>query len=102
MTWLVAAYGPGVNNKVVVVFKEAHVRDQVMGASSALGTYMDTNGRATAGICMQVPPALQAHFRILFKFGQNLRLRHCQGTRRHIKFDDALHVLYLSVKLPGD
>ena len=97
-----SASGPGVNNEVVVTFKEAHVRDQVMGASAALGTYMDANGRATAGICMQVPPALQAHFRILFKFGQSLRLRHGQGTRRHIKFDDALWGLYLNVKLPGD
>ena len=97
-----AASGPGVNNEVVVTFKEMHTRDQVMGAAAMLSTYMDANGRATAELRMQVPLCLQSHFRILFKFGQSLRMRHGQGTRRHIKFDDALRGLYLNVKLPGD
>ena len=102
VTRATTASGPGVNNEVIVTFKEMHTRDQVMGAAAMLSTYMDANGRATAGLRMQVPPSLQSHFRILFKFGQSLRMRHGQGTRRHIKFDDALRSLYLNVKLPGD
>ena len=94
--------GPGVSDEVLVRFRSAALRDLVMGAASKLATFIDRDGRATAGMRMEVPPKLRQAFRVLFKYGSNLRARHGPGTRRHIKFCDIDHTLYLNVKLPGD
>ena len=94
--------GPAVRDEVLVVFKLAATRDLVMGASSKLAPYMDGEGRSTAGLRMEVPQHLQQHFKVLFRYGQNLRARHGPGTRRHVKFDDVERTLFLNAKLPGD
>ena len=94
--------GPGVTDEALVVFAEVVTRDQVMGSASRLAPFMDQNGRATAGMRMEIPPRLQQGFRILFRYGQRLRARHGAGTRRHVKFCDLERSLYLNVKLPGD
>ena len=94
--------GPGVTDEVLVRFRTAVLRDLVMGSASRLGTFIDRDGRATAGMRMEVPTKLQQSFRVLFKYGSNLRARHGPGTRRHVKFCDTDHTLYLNVKLPGD
>lgn len=73
-----------------------------MGAASKLSSFIDVNGKATAGMRMEVPSRLQQSFRVLFKYGQNLRARHGQGTRRHVKFCDLERNLFLNIKLPGD
>ena len=94
--------GPGVNDEAVVLFREIETRDMVMGASSKLAPFVDSSGRPTAGLRLEVPPHLRAAFRTLYKYGQSLRLRHGLGTRRHVKFDDLERSVYLNVKLPGD
>ena len=94
--------GPGVTDEALVVFTEVVTRDQVMGSASRLAPFMDQNGRATAGMRMEIPSRLQQGFRILFRYGQRLRARHGAGTRRHVKFCDLERSLYLNVKLPGD
>ena len=97
-----SASGPGVRDEVVVVFKHPRHRDLVMGSAAKLAPYVDGAGRTTAGIRIEVPPFMQVEFRVLFKFGQNLRAKYGEGTRRHIKFDDVNQCLYLNAKLPGD
>ena len=94
--------GPGVCREVLVSFRDNASRDLVMGAASKLGPYIDSEGKATAGMRMEVPPRLQQNFRVLFKYGQTLRARHGKGTRRHVKFCDVERNLYLNVKLPLD
>ena len=94
--------GPGVVDEAVVLFRAVESRDMVMGASAKLAPYIDSNGRPTAGLRLEVPPHLRASFGTLYKFGQSLRLRHGQGTRRHVKFDDLERGIYSNVKLPGD
>ena len=94
--------GPGVVNEALVVFSDSNVRDMVLGAAAKLGPFRDSLGKPTAGMRMEVPPTLQQDFRILFRYGQNLRTRHGIGMRRHVKFDDLTRGLYLNVKLPGD
>ena len=94
--------GPGVTNEALVLFRDVPTRDLVMGSASKLAPYMDGEGRATAGMRLEVPPSLQQPFRVLFKYGQSLRARHGAGTRRHVKFCDINKTLYLNVKLPGD
>ena len=94
--------GPGVSDEALVLFSDSNVRDMVLGSAAKLGPFRDATGRPTAGMRMEVPPALQQDFRILFRYGQNLRTRHGLGTRRHVKFDDLTRGLYLNVKLPGD
>lgn len=94
--------GPGVRDEVLVRFKDAVLRDTVMSSASKLAPFVDAEGRATAGMRLEVPPKLQQSFRVLFKYGQNLRARHGAGTRRHVKFCDTERNLFLNVKLPGD
>ena len=94
--------GPGVSSEALVVFSDSNVRDMVLGAAAKLGPFRDHQGKPTAGMRMEVPPALQQDFRVLFRYGQNLRTRHGIGTRRHVKFDDIARSLFLNVKLPGD
>ena len=94
--------GPGVSQEALVRFSDVALRDIVMGAASKLAPFLDQNGRATAGMRMEVPPRLQQSFRVLFKYGQSLRARHGPGTRRHVKFSDVDKSLFLNVKLPGD
>ena len=94
--------GPAVRLEALVTFKDARTRDIAMGAAGKLAPFMDMNGRSTAGMRMEVPAFLQQHFRILFRYGQNLRTRHGPGTRRHVKFDDLEQGLFLNVRLPGD
>ena len=94
--------GPGVREEVLVRFKLRSTRDSVIGAAAKLADHKDQDGRPTAGMRIEVPPRLQQPFRILFKYGQTLRSRHGQGTRRHVKFDDLTRSLYLNVKLPND
>ena len=94
--------GPGVSDEALVRFRTVAARDLVLGSASKLSTFMDRDGRATAGMRIEVPPKLQQAFRVLFKYGSNLRARHGAGTRRHVKFSDVDQSLYLNVKLPGD
>ena len=93
--------GPGVVNEAMVRFKEVSTRDLVMGASNKLAPYTQ-DGRPTAGIRIEIPKRMKPDFRTLFKYGRNLRARHGEGTRRHVKFDDSDGTLFLNVKLPGD
>ena len=89
-------------NEVLIVFKDADVRDTVIGASAKLAMFVDEERRPTAGIRIEVPRRLRGAFSTLFKFGQQLRLRHGEGTRKHIKFDDVGRTLFLNIKLPRD
>ena len=94
--------GPGVKSEALVRFVDNNTRDLVMGAAAMLAPYVNAEGKPTAGIRIEVPSHLRGDFRLLFKFGQILRTRHGKGTRRHVKFDDALGCLFLNLKLPGD
>lgn len=94
--------GPGVRDEALIRFKDATIRDMVIGSASKLSAFIGSDGKATAGMRMEVPPRLQQTFRVLFKYGQNLRARHGPGTRRHVKFCDLDRTLYLNVKLPQD
>lgn len=94
--------GPGVKQEVVAVFSNSAYRDTVLGAVGKLAGCVDQDGKASAGIRVEVPGHLQPSFRTLFKYGQMLRARHGNGTRRHIKFDDASQTIFLNARLPGD
>lgn len=94
--------GPGVTDEALVAFSDAAARDLVIGAASKLSTFIDAQGKATAGMRIEVPPFLEADFKLLFKYGRTLRFRHGPGTRRHVKFDDLHFSLFLNAKLPGD
>ena len=89
-------------HEALIVFRTVEVRDSVIGQSSRLSTKIDEQGKPTAGIRIEVPAALRPAFSTLFKFGQQLRKCHGEGTRRHVKFDDIGRSLFLNVKLPGD
>ena len=94
--------GPGITLEALVRFRDFTVRDRVIGCAAKLAGCQDSTGKSTAGMRIEVPPKLQQAFRVLFKYGQNLRARHGPGTRRHVKFDDDARSLYLNVRLPNE
>ena len=94
--------GPGAKDEVLVRFTDDTTRDMVLGAAALLAPFVDDQGKPTAGLRIEVPKHLRTEFRLLFKYGQNLRARHGKGTRRHVKFDDGAMTLFLNVRLPGD
>ena len=96
------ASGFFVRNEVVVRFTDVAARDTVMGSSSKLSTCFDGERRPTARIRIEVPKFLTGTFGLLRKYGETLRGRHGEGTKRHVKFDDSFLTLYLNVKLPGE
>ena len=91
-------------DEVLVTFLNSRKRDLVVSHSINLGDKMDTEGRSTAGIRLEIPGELSDTFRLLSRFGTRLRARHGAGTKRHIKLDDFRGSLYTSsslVTLPG-
>ena len=88
-------------DEALVRFADSEARDTVLGASAQLSGFFE-GGRPTAGIRLEIPKELTTSFKILEKYGQQLRRRHGQGLKRHVRFDDADQSLYLRVKLPGD
>lgn len=92
----------GVIDEVQILFTTTDVRDTVIGSSSKLAGKVDSTGRPTAGIRIEIPPHLKAAFNVLNHFGQQLRTRHGIGTCRHVKFDDMDRSLYLNIRLPGE
>ena len=94
--------GPMAVSEALVRFARVEFRDNVMGSSARLAGKIDSAGKPTAGIRVEVPKSLTSCFKTLERYGQQLRSRHGPGTRRHVKFDDIDHSLYLNAKLPGD
>ena len=98
---IAAAIG-NVRNEVKLVLNSITIRDLVMSKSPNLASCVDSAGRPTAGVRLEIPNELADTFRLLNRFGARLRARHGDGTKRHIKFDDFECSLYANVKLPGD
>ena len=94
--------GFGVQDEVLIRFADNEIRDSVLGQSGKLADKFNAEGKPTAGIRLEITKNLIPVFKTLEKFGQQLRARHGQGTRRHVKFDDIDQTLYLNIKLPGD
>ena len=88
--------------EVLVTFFDKGKRDLVVSHATNLASRVDSEGRPTAGIRLEIPHELDDMFRLLSRFGTRLRARHGAGTKRHIKFDDFAGSLYTNIKLPGD
>lgn len=88
--------------EVLVTFFDRNKRDLVVTHATNLSGRVDSEGRPTAGIRLEIPRQLDDTFRLLSRFGTRLRARHGVGTKRHIKFNDFAGSLYTNVKLPGD
>jgi hypothetical protein len=51
---------------------------------------------------MEVPPNLLGTFNMLNTLGHSLRQEHGEEFRRHVRFDDVQHDLYLEVKFSAN
>ena len=89
-------------DEVLVGFSNAATGYTVIGRSNRLASCVDGNGNPTARIIMDVPHPLLDISRTLISFGNSMLLKHGNGTKRHVKFDDMDRTLYLNIKLPGD
>ena len=97
-----AAGFAGPRDEVIVRFRDVKKRDLTVINSVNLSGRVDSSGKPTAGLRLEIPPELRDTFRLLSRFGTRLRARHGEGTKRHVKFDDYEGSLYANIKLPGD
>ena len=91
-----------IQHEVAVTFLDKHVRDVVAAHGKNLSDFVDSNGRPTAGMRIEYPSHLGRVFRDLDWYGREMRIRHGQGTRRNIKFNDDESTLYIDVCLPRE
>ena len=87
---------------MLVRFTDVRKRDLAVVSSVNLADRVDSSGKPTTGIRLEIPPELTDTFRLLSRFGTRLRARHGVGTKRHVKFDDYAGSLFTNIKLPGD
>lgn len=89
-----------VQNEVVVVFLDKHVRDVVAAHGKNLSAYTDEKGWPTAGMRLEYPSHLGRSF--LDWYGREMKMRHGPGTRRNVKFNDDDRSLYIDICLPKE
>ena len=89
-------------DEVRISFATKEDRDDVMGKSRLLSSYVDDQRRPTAGIRIDVPPFLEPSFKLLYNLGNDLRRTHGPATRKYIKYDEEDFSLYLEIRLEGD
>ena len=94
--------GQRIQDEALVVFVNLESRDLVTSYAHNLAECVDTNGRPTAGLRMDIPPKLMSLFKLLENHGRCLKIRYGPEFKRHVRFDDAEHSLFLNVRLPGE
>ena len=85
---------------MLVEFTDAATRELILSYARNLASYIDDEGKPTAGIRMQIPDFLEREFKLLENYGYQMR-RHGVGTRRIIKYDIIERNLMLSYKPPN-
>ena len=91
-----------VKDEILVVFASVAVRDSVSAHAKNLKSFVDSEGRPTAGQRIDIPDFLRGVHRDLETYGKNLRKAHGPGLKRNIKFDDQDQSLVMDVKLPDE
>ena len=90
-----------IKDEVLVIFKEVAVRDRVARQAPVLARAAEVHGMRP-GLHMEIPRLLMATFKLLERHGHQLRRKHGDQLKRHIKFEDCDRDLILSVKFPGE
>ena len=90
-----------VHDEVLVRFSSVNSRDYVMSHASNLGTWVGDDNMPTAGARLEIPAHLLTDFNDLLGYGRMLRIKHGEGFKRQVKFDDKNKALYMDVRLPS-
>ena len=86
-------------DEVVVCIKDAGTRDKILLRGPRLSSYVDAHKKPTCGIRLEIPHHLVPSFRILHRYGMNLRRRAGNQVKKYVKFDDFSERLFLQVKI---
>ena len=89
-----------IHMEVRVTMADPDSRDYVASKGRLLATYVNSEGRPTAGIRMEVPEFLASDFKTLEQYGRRMRRMHGTATRKYIKYDDGNWGLIMELKLP--
>ena len=85
--------------EVVVDFVDNYARDDILMRGPMLSEYRDSTNKPTAGIRLDIPSHLMGIFKTLESFGFALKRRYGEKLKKHIKFDEFDHTLYIQVGL---
>lgn len=89
-----------IRDEVLVTFKDVQTRDMVYSYAPNLANYRDDP--TPPGIRLEIPEQLSGVFKVLERYGANLRQRSGPNLKRSIKFDDVSMSMQLDVLFPGD
>ena len=88
-------------DEIVALFATPQIRDMVMSRGPKLAGFVDKDRKPTCGLRQEIPNHLVPSFRILHKYGINLKKR-APDAKKHIKFDDYNRTLFIQVKVDED
>ena len=90
-------------HEVIVTFVDVETRDRVSSYARNLGTWIDMNGKPTAGIRHEVPTHLGGVHRTLQQYGYAMwmKLDKNKEFKRNIRHDDSEMSYCLDIKLPN-
>ena len=88
--------------EVTVLFCDIETRDRVTSYARNLGSYVDGQGKPTAGIRFEIPDHLSGIHRTLLQYGHALWTKYGRDSdfKRNVRFDDVEMTFCLNVKLP--
>ena len=84
--------------EVLVTFRRIADRDYVASKGRNLASFIDDEGKPTAGLKMDIPPFLMPTFRLLQNTSRTVKRAHGPECRVYTKFDDDGCDLYLDIK----
>ena len=83
--------------EILVTFTDAFARDDIFARGPSLANYRDDKNRPTAGIRLDIPAHLMGAFKMLETFGYQLKKKHGNSFRKHIKYDEFEESLFIQV-----
>ena len=83
-------------------FKDAYYRDDFFSRGPMLAEHRDHQGKPTCGIRLHIPAHLMSSFKTLEQYGYELKNKHGNEIKKHIKFEDYDGTLFLQVKHRND
>ena len=90
-----------VDNELRIVLASATPRDFIFGQRPKLASYINEEGKPTAGFRVDGPDYLGAEWKLLDDLGFQLKRENGPGTRKYIKHDDYSYGFFLEIRLPG-
>ena len=77
------------------------MRDRIASYARNLSPF-SSGGKPTAGLRLDVPTHLKGVYKALMQYGYALKVKHGDGLKRNVRFDDMEQTMCMDVKFPKE